>query len=423
MDIKVHHIVLHAVMLALFCSWVGCSKKPEGKSATQIVKTKHSNNGPTISQKPLPDFQVKLLELAFETASSIPVKPFIKDRSLAQEKVVDTCLELDQPVRAVRYADKIENWRRGLCYAKTAVYLAQNGYGAEQILKGLDIAEQIAAMDHGQLWRNDLIKAKIARAYVLLGEPEKAKQFDNNIMDSGGDQTKETESASNNHISFEEQIKVIDAMPPLMDFELTKAALHAYAGLYDFYYDDIEKRDILEDRIRSTCDKNKLPIPIQMELLMKLTQISLDHDDLTKALEMVNDTETYLRDYQWPIEEYIPLSANVAKLRFDAGDQEKARTDIDALLAFYDEKMDDIVDIYLAETICPLAEVYQYMGDTKMALSVYKKTVEASITNPNHKPQAEDLSATCCSMAVYAIEPDAELWRCIHEVREGLDGQ
>jgi hypothetical protein len=60
------------------------------------------------------------------------------------------------------------------------------------------------------------------------------------------------------------------------------------------------------------------------------------------------------------------------------------------------------------------------MGDEAGALFVYRQAVEEGVENPNSRPRAEDLSATCCSMALHAVEPDAELWKRIRQISEQL---
>src|SRR5215813_3973758 len=78
------------------------------------------------TDKPLLAFQSELLDLAFKTATALPTEPHIKNRSRAQESVVDTCFQLDQPHRAAGYIQGIDNWRRGLAYADLALYCAQH---------------------------------------------------------------------------------------------------------------------------------------------------------------------------------------------------------------------------------------------------------------------------------------------------------
>jgi len=78
------------------------------------------------------------------------------------------------------------------------------------------------------------------------------------------------------------------------------------------------------------------------------------------------------------------------------------------------------VDIYRAETLCPLAEAYRTLGDAASALAVYKRAVEEATVNPNSRPRAEDLSAICCSLAKHEVEPDLELWARLTKVHDGL---
>jgi hypothetical protein len=60
------------------------------------------------------------------------------------------------------------------------------------------------------------------------------------------------------------------------------------------------------------------------------------------------------------------------------------------------------------------------MGDKSIALSMYKQAIEEGGANPNSRPCAEDLSATCCSMALAGVEPDEELWMRIHQAYGAL---
>ena len=60
------------------------------------------------------------------------------------------------------------------------------------------------------------------------------------------------------------------------------------------------------------------------------------------------------------------------------------------------------------------------MGETPEALRLYSMAVEEGAVNINARPRAEDLVATCCSMALRSIEPDAKLKARIQEIRGGL---
>jgi hypothetical protein len=76
--------------------------------------------------------------------------------------------------------------------------------------------------------------------------------------------------------------------------------------------------------------------------------------------------------------------------------------------------------MFRAGALRPLAEAYHALGDRDAALSVYKLAVEEGALNPNARPRAMDLSATCLSLAQSACEPDAELRERLAEMRAGL---
>jgi pentatricopeptide repeat protein len=119
-------------------------------------------------------------------------------------------------------------------------------------------------------------------------------------------------------------------------------------------------------------------------------------------------------------ESAIPLMAQLARLRFRAGDEAGARAEAERALALFDAKRDTIANIYRARALRPIAEAYCAMGDTAAAFDLYKRAVEAGMENPNSRPRAEDLVATCCSLALHAMEPDAVLASRIREIQAGL---
>ena len=398
------------IVFVILTLCVGCSKKPP-------------QSQPAVIDKPLADFQLKLLDTAFDTASLIPVYPSIKDRCQAQEQVVDACLELNQPVRAIRYADQIQNWRMGYCYAKTAVYLAENGYGQDVVQKGLDVAEEVAALDHGQDWRNNRIKTKISRAYILLGRPEKAEAIMEQMVGANASKNANTQNTSVKKISFEAQVQALDSAINLMDFDLTIGALNSYAQLYNQHYDEADKRTLIKKKIAAVWEKQKLPVNLRIELWMKMAEYALKYSDTATALELVNETQTLFDAFQWSPEHYIPVSANIAKLRFRVGDTEKANKLIDSVWEKYQTEKEALISILRTETMCPIAETFEFMGRHDMAVKVYKKALEEAMVNRNLKPRAEDISLICCSMAVHAVHPDESWWTRISEIQTELKQQ
>jgi len=371
----------------------------------------------TVSDKTLSVFQIKLLDIAFKTASAIPINPHIKDRSKAQEDVIETCLELGQPKRALTYIEKIENWRRGLCYANLAFYCAKQNYNKEAN-KYLKIAEEISKDDHGQEWRNNQIKAIIAKTRTELGQIRQANKIKNDLANSETDKLAQAEAKISPEETFDEHIAVLDGLIETGDYSMITSALKAYTRLYNKFYQDEKQRLLAEDKIKTSWEK--VPVFIRIGLLLDLAGFSLEYSDQNKALELVNQAQILMDDSQWRLEHKIGLVAKISELRHKADDVGRAKIDADAVLVLFNDQKSEIVDIYRAQTLQLLGQAYQYMGDTKTALAVYKLAIEESVINPNSRPRAKDLSAICCSMALHAVEPDSELWMRINRISEEL---
>lgn len=369
----------------------------------------------TLEDKQLAAYQNELLDLAFETASAIPVKPHIKDRSRAQEKVVAASLELDQPRRALACIEKIDNWRRGAGYGDLAFYCARHGL-IDEAQQYLNLAIQV--LDTVEDWRRDQIRVKIANTYTWLGQTIQADQFESGMLDSEWGKVAIVKAMVAGEDQFDAQMKALDALITSGSFDAMENALKACANLFNRFYDDAAQRSLVEEKIKTSWDK--LPIFMRIELLTELAEFALNHADQDKALELVNEAQLFMDGAQWRPEHRIPLMSKLIKLRFRVGDRQKVRIEADALLALFDSQRDKIVNVDRAGALRPLAETYQSMGDTAAALAVYKRAVEEGVENPNSRPRAEDLSATCLSMALHEVEPDAELWTRIRQINDGL---
>ena len=218
--------------------------------------------------------------------------------------------------------------------------------------------------------------------------------------------------------SFEEQAKTLDGYIATGNFDLVNNSLQAYAQLFNQFYQDLDRRSLIEEKIKASW--GNIPITIRIDLLMQCARFSLSHQDQIKAIELINEAETMMDTLTWQPRFEIPIRARLAALRFRAGDTVQARTELQDALAQFNRQRDSMVNIYRAGVLRPLAEAYQAIGDTDAALAVYKQAIEAGVDNPNSRPRAEDLSATCCSLAVHAMEPDTELWDRVHEIYNGL---
>jgi len=339
-------------------------------------------------ESPLEAYKVELLNIAFGAASAMPVDPHIKSRSLVQEKVVKACLELEQPERALEYIERIDNWRRGAAFADLALYYARYGAMKKKVETYLDRAAEVA--DRTEDWRRDRIRVKIARIEAMTHQTD----------------------------SFDEQMKELDRLVSTGKFDIVKNALEAYCELYNRFYTDAERRALIESRLKASW--SDMPISIRIELLMELAGSSIAHKDRATALRLVKEAGKMMDSAKWLPRFEIPLRAGLAGLRFAAGDEAPARASLQDALDMFDVDRERIVNIDRAGILRPIAEAYQMMGDAGSAGNIYRRALEAGIENPNSRPRAEDLAATCCSMALHGVEPDADLLSRIQKILDGL---
>lgn len=389
----------------------GCDRQ----STTDVAEENKPDVAAELSDGPLAGYQGELLDVAFEAASKMPLFPHIKNRSRAQESVVDACLELDQPRRALGYTEKIDNWRRGMGYANLAFYCARYGH----TVPVPHLLEQAALVaETTEDWRRDRVRVRVAQVHALLGQSRQAQEFEAGVVASEAGKVAGARAMTSDEQTFAQQMETIDAFAATGNFDTLRNAMDSATRLFDRFYDDTERRTQVEEKIKAFW--NPLPLMIRIDLLTALAEFALAHGDQAKALTLVDEAQAILASADWTAESLIMLMTQLAELRARAGDPEKARTAVQAAREVFEAEKDRILDIHRADSLRRLAEAYQAMNDTSAALAAYKEAVEAGVVNPNSRPRAEDLSATCCSMALHEVEPDPELWRRIRQIGEGL---
>jgi len=389
--------------VGLLVGAVGCSAQRAEKPARSLENI------------PLEPYQAELLEIAFDAASAMPVHPHVENRSRTQETVVKACLELEQPLRALRYIEQIDNWRRGAGYADLAFYCAQHGFPTKAA-SYIELAARTS--QEAEDWRKDRIKIKISETYTYMGQTEAAAQFERGVGASELGKVNRVKAMICPADSFDAEIAALERLVSVRHFDILKGALAAYAELFNRFYADPKRRALVEERMRASW--GSMPVSIRIDLLADLADFSLAHADQAKAVELVDEAETLIDAASWQPRLVIPVLAGLTELRFRAGDTERARTELQDVLSLFDAKRERIVNIYRAETLCSIAEAFRAMGGTAVALDLYGRAIEAGIENPNSRPRADDLAATCCSMALHRVEPDAELMSRIRQIRDGL---
>lgn len=407
-------IAQFAILIFLSAATSGCLA---GSAASAAPQNALKSTSASAEQAPnqLRDFQTKLIKTAFEVATAIPLKPHIKSRSLAQRRVVQTLLELENPDRAIRLTEQIKNWHRGAAHAEVAVFLAERGH-RQAALEQLAHAEQIArAID---TWHKDRILAHMAQALEHMEMPTGMEELTEGIAEHEAAKIHRTRSKVTKSEQYDAQLASLNELLGETDFDVKRQGLLGASALFDTFYADPQRRVEIEKSIRTAA--KELPPTLKIELFLELANAAVEHDDETAAVRLVRECRELFENSAWRPRFGIPVSARIAKAAHRSGDNETAKSLVKQAENEYKLKGEEITNIYRAETLIPLAEALRLTDGVNAALAVYRQALDAAFVNPNSRPRAEDLSAICLSMAKAGVKPPESMWKRLDEKQNQL---
>lgn len=399
-----------AVGAAAFTVSSGSAPRTDGVQAVEALQ-----------DESLDDYRLRLLDVAHGAASAFPTFPHAKNRARAQEEVVVACLELDQPRRALQYVERIDGWRRGHGFADLGLFCARQGADPDQARHFLRVARAVAERpleEEDQDWQRDRIRSKMAAAYLLLGDTERAEELSAELEVSEQGHLQVVEASLRGEDAFDEQMEAAERVLAKGELDASRNVLQVCVRLYERFYEDEARRERIESLVDGT--RSKLPLMVSIEVTAEFTESALEHGDRDRALALLEQASELMAAVRWNAEYGVPLQARLAALRFRAGQEAAGLAEAEDALELFERDREDLVSGFRAGAVRPLAEAYLAMGDRDTALALYRRTVEEGAVNPNARPRADDLVATCCSMAVHGVEPDDELWERLLELREGL---
>lgn len=369
----------------------------------------------------LAPYRAELLELAFDTASSMPLEPHVKSRSLAQEGVLMACLELDQRARAATFAAQIENWRRGTAYAELALHCIRKGDRGEHVdgfLERAHVASEAPEEEIGQSWRRDRIRAKIAQAYGLLGRTAESMMFRAELENAEALRLSALESERVSDEQFDALIETLDQAARIGDFDMIRYTLDASVALYKRFYPNEKRRAKIEERAQEYW--RSAPFGLRIDVLLGFAEAAHAHDAKEHAAEILSQTREQIASARWLAADYSRVMKRMSRTYRDVGERAKALECVQSALEKFEAERAEIQNFERAAALRPIAEAQAALNQTELALATYRRAVEDGAENPNARCRAEDLAATCASMAVAGIEPDAELHAKLVAIRAGL---
>lgn len=380
---------------------------------------------------PLLDFQRQLLDLAFEAASKFPMYPHHKNRSRAQKIVADTALELDNPTLAVAYAPRINGWRRGEVYADYAWSCARRGVGKNlesylQLAQG--VIDEAAKAENVQEWRVDSIRIKMVRAYEEMGKNDEARKVGAQIVDGSADSVNEQWASA-----IADRARTMSKAVAIHEIESKdrafianteslgnqNASLVLLARLHGVHFDEPEVRGPIEQRVLNTY--TKVPPEIRLGAAAIVIENCIEHGDQQAARKLIGEALELIDSLTWRPRNRIPQVTRFVTLRAKAGDIDRARLELDALLQEYHEKTrDELQDMHRCEVLREIALVWHVLGETEQAVELLSQAIEEGMENPNARPRCFDFVETCAAMAKNGVEPSATLWERLREICNNL---
>ena len=370
-----------------------------------------------VSDRDIEPFQIKLLDLAYESASTFPINPHIKNRSRAQLAVVDAALHLGQPSLAARYAEGIANWRRGQAYARLALYHLEHGGNDEDAKQFMQEAERVAKVPGLASWRYDRIMGPVGRCYQLLEQAEEADRVAATVddttqaqlivqKDGGGDQ------------DFENDLAVVRGLIKNEDYDRSSVAVNLLIDMYADHFCESEKRKKIVELIRRAY--RDFPPVHRLNTLYKLAQVSIEQRDIAEASDFIDEAETYQDRFRWPLQQYVPMLVRLAELRHQAGDPARASETLERAVTTFHEHKSELYTYQHAAVIRDIAAGFAKTGKLERAHSLYGEAVDAGSINPNVRPRTEDIVHTAVSMALSGVEPDADLFSAMQGILKDL---
>ena len=346
--------------------------------------------------------RTSLLATAFTVASQMPMNPHERDRARVQESVVQACLELGLLDQAAQFADQMQGWRQGMVLALLGQRYAVLG----QIDKAREYAARALLVDVG------------ARIYVKLGDEGKAYATVAPALQVERGRIEAERTAKLPESQLDAQADQFDKAIATMNFDLVRGGIDGYLAWIDRVVDDAPRRERALKALSAAIPG--LPWDLQVRCNVQLADVLFTHGYKELASLQLDRAGELFRATVFLPEDTAPLGVVVAKARLRMGDANAARAELQRLRAEFEPRAETIENFLRAASWRSLAEGYQLLGDTNDVGRCYAAALDAGAINPNARPRAEDLSATCVSMAVSGFMPPPELLLRIENIRAGL---
>jgi hypothetical protein len=352
-----------------------------------------------LADAPLPADSLRLAKLAFDAASMLPLVPHAKNRARMQASVVSTCATVGLLHTGESFIDRMDGWQQAMALTRLARAAARSER-PESALSSLHRAESVVSnASHEyftQEWQRDRIRAGIAATLILLRRSPDAAEFEKDLEPSESGLPLLARSEVCRADEVDAQIARIDQEFVSKHFEQLRSACEACVALLKHVSRDASRLNSLETKVLEVIAK--FPAQSRFAVLAQLAESALQRGHTGSARQRLAEALVCIPPGSMLPEERIPLLGRVAELQFRLGETSAADEQLHAALELYKASRSRVVDIARASALRALAEAAYVMMQHDQAFQLWMKAFDEGVANPNSRPRADDLVATCCSI-------------------------
>lgn len=356
-----------------------------------------------------------LVEEAFAVACAMPGGPHARPRARTQEDVALAALELGFEARAVEMAREILDWRRAEVYARAAQRAASEGRRDE----ALALADRAhAAIPPDANWSRERVAMEAAIAFELAGAPAKSAELLPLVVESDRGRVRAAAIPALPAEALPAEADAFDRAIATQDLDMVRSAIVGWTALLRRWSAD----DALRARAVQALDGAiaGLPVDLRIDANLALARTFRGLGLPGEAKSRLDAAIATFACAELLPEDVAPIGCMVAEGRIAAGDVAGAKAGLRDLRKRFDSARTGIMTTRLARSLRALGAAWAAAGDPEMARRAFRDALDAGLVNPNGRPRAEDLVATCIAMATSGTTPDPFTAQKIEEVRTQL---
>lgn len=403
-----------AAIVVMGIAWFG------GACGNESVADVRSTKGTAEDAALRPDTR-RCLDLAFAAASKMPTQPHGRNRARLRAEIAESALDVGALDACASYLAAVEGWRKPFVAARLAEAWATRGNAAQSAAA---LSEAVSALSpesaavFTQDWQRDRVRAQIARALIASGKTDAAASYLKDLVASEASRTLPLEASRASVATFPATMLAIDGCLATNDFDRMQFAVEALLAFPSTILSDSDLFDAIEAKCVGTVAK--FPTEFRAQALTRLAGRAIEVAETVRARRLLDSAEAAVAAATMLPEDGLPLRARAVAMRYASGEKEAASTAFAALESEFVSRRGGIVDIRRAGVVRAFAEAAWRMDRKSKAAELWLRALDEGLANPNSRPRAEDLAATCRSIVAVGAVPDAAFLAKADALLQGL---